>query len=139
MTFKDLSSLSIAIRAKQISYDYFSRVVEMTVVPEYGVETQVKDKVFQLRFEDCAYYGAMNTNGVATDNGIEFIVWGQRESQEDRKTLLKDICNQSGPAYRSEAQLRFLDPYGDYFFENAFGDVLRIISARVVVREISSI
>ena len=131
MTFEELNSLVVAVRAREILYDFFAQTLEIVVIPEYGVKDEAEGKTFKLKFKDCIYFGGISTGKLAVEEGIEFIAWGKSNNLVGEK-LLSNMYTFNGSSHVSMSDSDYV-----YYFENVFGDVLQIISKSVVVTEMA--
>ena len=137
MTFKELNELVVAIRVKKNCFDFKTRVAEMILTPEYGVDATLKGKNFKLEFKDCLFYGSLNQKQLNRENGQEFILWGERALNDNEYDVLFDLMTEKrGPASMARKWVRSQPrSYRCYFFENAFGDSLKIVCSDVIVEE----
>ncbi len=135
MTFEELNKLITAIRADRVSFNFIDRSLDMLITPEYGVNEGMKGKKFHLKFENCAYFGGVNLGKLDSNGGTEFISWGEIKEKENILPLYNYTAG--GPALLSQPELsKLLSSSSQYFFENAFGDTLRVACSKVTVSEV---
>src|SRR3989344_5932416 len=150
MSIDELHSQCTAIRALDVKFDYFARVVIMIIKPEYGYKADIKDKVFQLNFKDCIYFCSGNTSKQAEEKETEFICWGNADNvrEVERLTVLKDFLGStlSGGGltfFPNKDQYRVYpgelsdQNYQFYFFENVLGDAVWLICSHASVEEVA--
>ena len=137
MTFEELNKLIVAIRARKVSYDFFTRKVEMIITPEYGVKEEVNGKTFKLVFKDCVYISVRGLREY-DDLGMEFISWGKLENK-NITTELVNIRSEIGGFDKFSSRIgENMGDYDTYFFENVFGSMLYITCWTVAVNEIEN-
>ena len=147
MTFEELADLSVAIKAKEINYDYFRREFKLVVTPEYGYKERVKGKIFQIKLQDCIYFCGSNISIMADAGNTEFIVWGKSSGQADKKTSNVALLNNFLSRTINEGIRNFgshgtrtkisATKYNHYYFQNVFGDSIEILASNSTVKEIS--
>ncbi|MEO8581229.1 MAG: hypothetical protein ABI425_01475 [Patescibacteria group bacterium] len=135
MTFEELNSKTVAIRAHKISYDFFDRTLELIVTPEYGIKDEVKGRKFSLHFEGCIF---LSTKGLInhSESGVEFVSWGKFKDKNKTIELVSIPSSMQGIEDFGTKLGDDINNYYSYFFENAFGDNTYVTCSKVIVREL---
>ncbi len=144
MIFEDLNKQVVAVRAKDIDFDYFSRKFTISITPEYGYEKALEGKRFKIDIGNCVYFCGANTSKMASSmQEAEFVVWGKHREEECNEScneLIDKLLSTTPSAATSKDFMlkKKLDKqYFHYFFQGIMGDAIDILAAEDSVTEIS--
>ena len=135
MTFEEINKIITALRITSVDFDFPKSKITLITTPEYGFSPEFKNKEIKFTFDNCIFFATSKLSTKNYDSSIEVVSWGKQEdcSIMDNfvsDSITKDFNNFSLPNldYRN-----LPDDYNLYFFENVYGDLVKIISKKVSV------
>ncbi|REG11394.1 hypothetical protein DFR64_1275 [Pelolinea submarina] len=135
MTFEEINKKITALRITSIDFNCSKSRVILVTMPEYGFNPEFKDKEIKFTFDNCILFAISKLSTNNYDSSIEIVSWGKKKdcSIIDNfvsDSIAKDFNNFSLPNldYR-----KLPVDYNVYFFENVYGDLVKIISKKVSV------
>jgi hypothetical protein len=135
MTFEEINKIITALRITSVDFDFTKSKIILNTTQEYVFSPEFKNKKIKFTFDNCILFAISKLSAKNYDPSIEIVSWGKKEdcSILDNfvsDSIAKDFNNFGLPNLDYK---NLPDDYNLYFFENVYGDLVKIISKKVSV------